>query len=159
MIYTRVNQTKPCASDIPKVCSSSCPTKQCLRQIGDEIEIDNPEEQHTLSTHYISRSASGNLKISNFYNNRELRQHFCTSEESRCLNLHEKVSINRTDFYSMNHMVIRMVINIFQIDCGKTGISCLMTGQCMANEWKCDSINDCGLWEDEVNCKSEYTYT
>ena len=88
---TRVNQTKPCASDIPKVCSSSCPTKQCLRQIGDEIEIDNPEEQHTLSTHYISRSASGNLKISNFYNNRELRQHFCTNQESRCLNLHEKV--------------------------------------------------------------------
>ena len=55
----------------------------------------------------------------------------------------------------MNHMVI----DNFQIDCGKTGISCLMTGQCMANEWKCDSINDCGLWEDEVNCKSEYTYT
>lgn len=157
---TRVNQTKPCASDIPKVCSSSCPSKQCLRQIGDEIEIDNPEEQHTLSTHYISRSASGNLKISNFYNNRELRQHFCTSQESRCLNLHEKVSENRIftwtyDTNPMNHMVISFLIDNFQIDCGKTGISCLMTGQCMAQEWKCDSINDCGLWEDEVNCKRE----
>ena len=100
---TRVNQTKPCASDIPKVCSSSCPSKQCLRQIGDEIEIDNPEEQHTLSTHYISRSASGNLKISNFYNNRELRQHFCTSQESRCLNLHEKVTVTWSVYLKRVH--------------------------------------------------------
>ena len=91
----------------------------------------NPEEQSPLSTHYISRSSSGNLKMSNFYTTRELQKHYCQVDNDDCLNLEEK------------------------FDCGEEGVSCLMTGQCMSREWICDSINDCGLWEDEVNCPGE----
>ena len=69
--------------------------------------------------------------MSNFYSVRELQKHYCSGDNAKCIDLDD-------DF-----------------DCGEHGVSCLLTGQCMSNEWICDSINDCGLWEDEVNCPGE----
>ena len=55
------------------------------------VEMKNPEMQNSLSTHYISRIGTGNLKISNFYSPKELEKHFCQKENSKCLDLNQKV--------------------------------------------------------------------
>ena len=69
--------------------------------------------------------------MSNFYTVRELQKHYCSAYDDKCVDLAD------------------------EYDCGEHGVPCLLTGQCMSNEWICDSINDCGLWEDEVNCPGE----
>jgi len=55
------------------------------------VEMKNPENVDSLSTHYISRTGTGNLKMSNFYSPKELEKHFCANDNDKCLDLSEKV--------------------------------------------------------------------
>jgi hypothetical protein len=50
--------------------------------------------------------------------------------------------------------------------CKPDEVRCLMSGACLSPEWRCNGVNDCGFWEDEVNCqgiffpkKTPYFYT
>jgi hypothetical protein len=99
----------------------------------EKFEIQNPKNQNILSTHYISRASNGALVNTSTFSTADLRTSVCSSSNSGCVNLNDKEK------------------------CGsESELKCLLSGQCIDKQWLCDGINDCGLWEDEINCKGNF---
>ena len=119
---------------MPDVCATSCPSMHCLARTARLSNITNYE--------FTSFPTPGNppylpqciilildSERTHQLSNPDIIRESCKLYDSNCVDL-GKVE-----------------------PCKKDEVRCLMSGACLSPEWRCNGINDCGFWEDEVNCQ------
>ena len=124
---------------MPDVCATSCPSMHCLARTARRSNITNYEFTSfpTPGTYLPFQSVISIIDSERTHqlSNPDIIRESCKLYDSNCVDL-GKVE-----------------------PCKPDEVRCLMSGACLSPEWRCNGVNDCGFWEDEVNCQGIFPKT